>query len=76
MLNFTGSYILNDLTPSTQYSIYVTAVRLVGANETILEGKNSTTATVKTLSKKRNSDTNNYPVNMHLAIVGLFSVDK
>ena len=63
MLNFNGSYILNDLTPSTQYSIYVTAVRLVGDDQTILKGKNSTIATAKTLSKKRNAHTNQYPVN-------------
>ena len=50
MFNFTGSYILNDLTPSTQYSVYIRAVRLVGVK--ILEGSQSSNiiVTTKTLS--------------------------
>ena len=47
MLNFTCVYILEDLTPSTQYSIHVTAVRLIGNK--ILEGNSSITVSGKTL---------------------------
>ena len=46
MFNFTGSYILNDLTPSTQYSVYIRAVRLVGVK--ILEGSQSSNIIVTT----------------------------
>ena len=45
--NFIGLYILEDLTPSTQYSIYVTAVRLIG--DEILEGSSSVTVSAMTL---------------------------
>ena len=45
--NFIGLYILEDLTPSTQYSIHVTAVRLIGND--ILEGNSSITVSVMTL---------------------------
>ena len=47
MFNFTCVYILEDLTPSTQYSIHVTAVRLIG--DEILEGNSSITVSAKTL---------------------------
>ena len=50
VFNFTGSYILEDLTPSTQYSIHVTAVRLIG--DEILEGNSSITVSARTLGKK------------------------
>ena len=46
MYNFIGSYILEDLAPSTQYSIRVTAVRLIG--DEILEGSSSITVSVTT----------------------------
>ena len=46
MYSFNGSYILEDLTPSTQYNIHVTAVRLIG--DVILEGKSSVTVSVMT----------------------------
>ena len=49
MFNFSCSYILTNLTPSTQYGVYVIAVRLIGKSE-ILEGSRSITATAKTLS--------------------------
>ena len=37
--------------PSTQYSVYVIVVRLIGESE-ILEGSKSITATAKTLSTR------------------------
>ena len=46
MLNFTNSYILGDLTPSTQYSIRVTAIKLIGET---LEGNSSVTVSANTL---------------------------
>ena len=52
--NFTGSYILEDLTPSTQYSIHVTAVRLIG--DKILEGNSSITVSATTLGNTVNYD--------------------
>ena len=52
MFNFTGSYILEDLTPSTQYNIYVRAVRLIGESDEILEGYISNTVSVKFLFTK------------------------
>ena len=51
MYNFTGSYVLEDLTPSTQYNIYVTAVRLIGEKNEILEGNISIVANATTLGK-------------------------
>ena len=52
MYNFTCLYILEDLTPSTQYSIHVRAVRLIGESDEILEGYSSNTVNVKTLFTK------------------------
>ena len=52
MYNFTGSYVLEDLTPSTQYNIYVRAVRLIGESDEILEGYISNTVSVKILFTK------------------------
>ena len=52
VFNFTGSYILKDLIPSTQYSIHVTAVRLIDDN--MLEGNSSITVNARTLGKKYN----------------------
>ena len=47
--NFTGSYILKGLTPSTQYNIHVTAVRLIGND--MLEGNSSITVSATTSGK-------------------------
>ena len=52
MHNFTGSYVLEDLTPSTQYNIYVRAVRLIGDSNEILKGYISNTVIVKDLFTK------------------------
>ena len=48
VFNFSGSYILQNLLPSTQYSLYVTAVRLIGVNEEIVEGNSSAIVTAVT----------------------------
>ena len=50
--DFTGSYVLEDLTPSTQYNIYVRAVRLIGENNEILEGYGSIVANATTFGKE------------------------
>ena len=50
VLNFTGSYVLINLTPSTQYSVHVITVRLIGETNEILKGYRSVIATAKTLS--------------------------
>ena len=52
MLSFTGSYILMNLTPSTQYSINVIVVRLIRETNETLKGNRSVTATSKTLGKE------------------------
>ena len=52
MYNFTGSYVLEDLTPSTQYSIYVRAVRLIGESNETLEGNISIVANATTLGRE------------------------
>ena len=52
MLNFTGSYVLTNLTPSTQYSVHVITVRVIGETNEILKGYRSVIATAKTLGKK------------------------
>ena len=52
MHNFTGSYILEDLTPSTHYNIYVRAVKLIGENNETLEGNISIVANATTLGKE------------------------
>ena len=49
--NFTGSYVLINLTPSTQYSVHVITVRLIETNGT-LKGHRSVTATATTLGKE------------------------
>ena len=51
VFSFTGFYILNNLTPSTQYNVYVRAVRLIGITHKLL-GSSSATASAKTLSIK------------------------
>ena len=48
VFNFNGSYILKNLSPSTQYILYVTAVRLIGVNKKIVEGNSSITVTATT----------------------------
>ena len=49
--NFDGTYILTNLSPYTIYSVYVTAVRLIGGdNDTPLEGMKSKVLTTRTLA--------------------------
>jgi len=48
--NFTGNYTLNNLTPYTEYSVYVTAVRLIGNTGRSLEGEKSDTIPTRTLA--------------------------
>ena len=49
--NFDGIYILTNLSPYTVYSIYVTAVRLIGGdNDRPLEGMRSEILTERTLA--------------------------
>ena len=52
VLSFTKSYVLMNLTPSTQYSIYVITVRLIRETNETLKGNRSVTATSKTLGKE------------------------
>ena len=49
--NFTGSYVLINLTPSTQYSVHVITVRFIEETNEILNGYMSGTATATTLGK-------------------------
>ena len=48
--NFTGNYTLDNLRPYTEYSVYVTAVRLIGTTGRSLEGEKSETVTARTLA--------------------------
>ena len=48
--NFNGTYTLINLTPYTMYSVYVTAVRLIGDNDRPLEGMKSIIVTGRTLA--------------------------
>ena len=49
--NFDGTYILTNLIPYTIYSVYVTAVRLIGGdNDRPLEGMKSKILTERTLA--------------------------
>ena len=49
--NFDGTYILTNLSPYTIYSVYVTAVRLIGGdNDRPLEGMKSKILTARTLA--------------------------
>ena len=48
--NFTGTYTLDNLTPYTEYSVYVTAVRLIGDTGRLLEGMKSVIVTKRTLT--------------------------
>ena len=48
--NFNGAYTLDGLRPYTEYSVYVTAVRLIGDTGRPLEGMKSRTVTGRTLA--------------------------
>ena len=50
VVNFTGTYILDNLTPYTEYNMYVTAVRLIENSSRALEGNKSRTVTGRTLA--------------------------
>ena len=50
VVNFVGTYTLDNLTPYTEYSVYVTAVRLIGDTSRPLEGNKSRTVTGRTLA--------------------------
>ena len=51
VFNFTGSYVLTNLTPSTQYRIHVRSVRFTGINNETLESISSMTVNAATLGK-------------------------
>ena len=48
--NFTGNYTLDNLRPYTEYSVYVTAVRLIGTTGRSLDGEKSDIVTARTLA--------------------------
>ena len=48
--NFTGTYTIDKLRPYTEYSVYVTAVRLIGTTGRPLEGEKSDIVTARTLA--------------------------
>jgi len=48
--NFTDMYYADNLRPYTKYSVYVTAVRLIGTTGRLLEGEKSETITERTLA--------------------------
>ena len=48
-INFTGTHTLDNLTPYTEYSVYLTAVRLIGDTGRPLEGMKTTTLIGRTL---------------------------
>ena len=48
--NFTGNYTLDNLRPYTEYSVYVTAVRLIGTTGRPLEGEKSDIVSTRTLA--------------------------
>jgi len=48
--NFTGNYILDNLRPYTEYSVYVTAIRLIGTTGRLLEGEKGEIVTARTLA--------------------------
>ena len=50
VVNFTGTYILDNLTPYTEYIVYVTVVRLIGDAGKLLEGMKSVIVTKRTLT--------------------------
>ena len=49
-INFTGTYTLDNLTPYTEYSVYVTAIRLIGETDRSLEGMKTATLIERTLA--------------------------
>ena len=50
LTDFNGTYTLDGLRPYTEYSVYVTAVRLIGDTGRPLEGMKSRTVTGRTLA--------------------------
>ena len=52
VIDFSGAYVLKNLTPSTLYGIYIRAVRLIKETNEVLQGNSSITATAKTLGKQ------------------------
>ena len=54
--NFTGTYTLDNLTPYTEYSVYVTAVRLIGDANRPLEGMKTTTLIKRTLAGSKSKE--------------------
>ena len=56
VFNFTGTYTLDNLTSFTEYSVYVTAVRLIGDNGRPLEGMKATILTKRTLAGSKSKD--------------------
>ena len=56
VVNFTGTYTLDNLTPYTEYSVYVTAVRLIGDTSRVLEGMKTTTLTERTLAGSKSKE--------------------
>ena len=50
VINFTGTYTIDKLRPYTEYSVYVTAVRLIGTTGRPLEGEKSDMVTARTLA--------------------------
>ena len=48
--NFTGNYTLDNLRPYTEYSVCVTAVRLIGTTGRPLEGEKSDIVSTRTLA--------------------------
>ena len=48
--NFNGNYTLDNLKPYTEYSVYVTAVRLIGTTGRSLEGEKSETVSTRTIA--------------------------
>ena len=48
--NFTNMFIVNNLRPYTQYSVYVTAVKLINATGRLLDGEKSETVIERTLA--------------------------
>ena len=60
--NYNGTYTLNNLRPYTVYTVYVTAVRLIGGDASRpLEGVKSRTVTGKTLAGGKTQNGNLYP---------------
>ena len=48
--NFTDMFIVNNLRPYTEYSVYVTAVKLINVTGRLLEGEKSETVNERTLA--------------------------